>query len=383
MKLLQVTNFLSHHQLPTARAFAHILGPDSFRFAVMESIAPDRKAMGWDGHSDESWILNAGESQENFSLFEHWFREADVVLCGNRTLDLFESRISTKKLTFYMSERWWKPPVGLARLLYPPFAQMAFRFRRLSKSPYFHYLPMGGYADADMRKIARFGDRAWEWGYYTSPKFTEPITPTVARGKTALWAGRMLGWKRVDTLIRAFGAALEQHPEATLTLVGDGPERARLLKLAAKLLPAESYRFLSSMPATAIPGLMASHRLYILPSNAYEGWGAVINEAMAAECVVIASLGAGATASMIGDERNGLVFLPGDWKGLAAHIVRAFFDDELCSSLALRAKSDIETVWSPEEAAARFIAVSGAILQQRRPPVFELGPLRPQTAGVR
>jgi glycosyltransferase involved in cell wall biosynthesis len=66
----------------------------------------------------------------------------------------------------------------------------------------------------------------------------------------------MLSWKRVDTLIRAFPLRQNQRLDATLTLVGYGPEQNRLEQLASKLLPAGRYHFVSPMPTSAILELM-------------------------------------------------------------------------------------------------------------------------------
>ena len=375
LRVLQVTNIISHHQLPLARCLAAILGDDNFRFAVTEKPDSERRQLGWKTDEEDLWILRPGEVEADLTEFERWWIEADVVFSGERLMDLMEQRTDCCKLTFYMSERWWKPPLGSARLLHPRYALIAFRFRRLAASPHFHYLPIGEYAASDMRLIARFHGRMWRWGYFTSTPEPLPSCNRSEAGFRVLWAGRMLGWKRVDTLIQAFSGLLAQRPDATLTLVGDGPQRGSLEKLALQMLPAGSYRFLPPQPVTEITGMMRQHHVYVLPSNAYEGWGAVVNEAMAEGCAVIASESAGAAKSIIRHDGNGLLFVPGDWRGLSELLGSLARDASVRDRLARAGQRVMVECWSPQVAAERFLSVAHAVLGGQSRPLFSEGPM--------
>lgn len=375
MRLLHVTNILSHHQLPLARAFAEQLGAANFRFAATEPIPPERRAMGWSAASPEPWILQVAESDTHADSFREWWEEADVVLCGNRSLELFASRLARKKLVFYMSERWWKPPLGMARLLHPGFARMAWRFRKLAQAPEFHFLPIGKFAARDIRRIAAFDQRLWQWGYFPAPALQAQSAPAELRGPSILWVGRMLNCKRLDLLIRAFASVRSACPGSRLTLVGDGPERTALEALASRLLPLASFQFLDPMPTESIPPLMAQHRVFVLPSSGYEGWGAVINEAMAAGCVVISSDATGAGSAMIRPGSNGLMFRNGDWRDLTVQLRVALSDDHLGTALAQEGLETIRATWNPQEAARRFLTMAQALLDGAPPPTYLSGPL--------
>ncbi len=375
MRILQVTNIVSHHQLPLARCLAAIAGEENFRLAVTELPHPERRRLGWNSDEQEPWLLRPAEVTADESEFHRWWDEADVVVCGERLLNLMRQRTDNGKLTFYMSERWWKPPIGAARLFYPRFAAMALRFRRLASSPHFHYLPMGEYAATDMRRIARFPGRMWRWGYFTSTP--SPLPPFVRKepGFRVLWAGRMLDLKRVDTLILAFSRLLVERPDATLTLVGDGPKRSSLERLAMKMLPSECFQFMPSRPVAEISMLMRQHHIYVLPSNAYEGWGAVVNEAMAEGCAVIASEAAGSAKSMIRHGENGLLFGTGDWQGLGALLCQLARDGRARDRLAGSGQKTMVECWSPQVAAERFHGVSGALIAEKPFPRFSDGPM--------
>ena len=375
MRILQVTNIISHHQLPLARCLAASIGAGNFRFAITQPPNSQRQELGWKSDESDSWILRVGINKADRIEFERWWDEADVVLCGDRLFDRMKIRLNNRRLTFHMSERWWKPPIGLARLLHPRFALMTVRFRQLAKSSFFHFLAIGEYSAADIMRITNFQGKIWRWAYFTSIPDPLPAYNRKEQGFRVLWAGRMLRWKRVDTLIKSFSRLLVERPDATLTLVGEGPERRQLEHLAEKMLSRECYRFLPSMPATEVPKLMRQCHVYVLPSNAYEGWGAVVNEAMAEGCTVIASEATGAAKTMIRHGVNGLLFAPGDWRRLGDLLCQVSSDDTLRNRLADQGQCTIVELWSPKVAAKRFLSVTSALLAGQSIPVFDEGPM--------
>lgn len=382
MRILQVTNIVSHHQLPLAHQIAKTVGPENFRFVATRRPDPGRARLGWNDHTDEPWILRAGENDEYLKSFEQWWDEADVVICGERLFDRMRDRLRQNKLTFHMSERWWKPPIGMARLLHPRFALMTARLRSMASSRQFHFLPMGGYAALDMYRIAAFTGRMWQWGYFTAVPQTMPGCDRRDQGYQILWAGRMLLWKRVDSLVKAFAILRRQCPHAFLMLVGDGPERGRLEQLATRMLAPDSFRFLPPVPPTEIRQLMRQSHVYVLPSNGYEGWGAVINEAMTEGCCVVASVAVGAAKTMIRHNENGLLFSPGNVEELGNHLIRLGKNDVRRTKIASAGQQTIVHSWSPAVAAERFVLLCEALLGELPVPNYSDGPLAPIWEGV-
>lgn len=375
MRILHVTSIINHHQLPLARSLVCALGEDSFRFVATRPLDLERMRLGWSSESPESWILRAGENQEDRREFEQWFAEADVVLCSERLMSPFSERLREDKLTFYMSERWWKPPIGMGRLLHPRFASMALRFAHLAQCPSFHFLPKGSYAASDMRKLAPFPGRMWNWGYFTS--LPDPLPAPAGRESKleVLWAGRMLSWKRVDTLVRAFTFLRQQGVPAHLTLIGDGPCRDELQRLVRSLRLADNATFYASMPVAQVRQQMRTAHIYVLPSNGYEGWGAVVNEAMSEGCVVVASSDAGSAKTMIRHGQNGLLFETGNWRQLGRFLCQLAEDEPLRLRLAKAGQRTIADLWSPKIAAERFLVFSEALLAHQPVPHYAEGPL--------
>jgi len=100
--------------------------------------------------------------------------------------------------------------------------------------------------------------------------------------------GRLDGGKGIAMGIRAFARLLETHPESEYWIVGDGPERKRLERLASELRCAHRVKFLGWVPRSEIPSLLAQVDVLVHPSL-HEQFGYVVLEAMAAGRVVVAT----------------------------------------------------------------------------------------------
>jgi glycosyltransferase involved in cell wall biosynthesis len=81
--------------------------------------------------------------------------------------------------------------------------------------------------------------------------------------------------------------------------------------LAAKY--GDVIKFHSPVPINEVRKLMREHDVYVLSSNGYEGWGAVVSEALEEGMSVIGTYEAGSSATIL-PESN--LFHAGDWRRL-------------------------------------------------------------------
>lgn len=90
-------------------------------------------------------------------------------------------------------------------------------------------------------------------------------------------AGRLVPQKGFDLLIEAFAGVHDRFPDVYLVLLGEGPERERLERLCADLLPGG----LVVMPGTVrnVRPVFEAARLFVFSSR-FEGFGNVLVEAM-------------------------------------------------------------------------------------------------------
>jgi len=129
--------------------------------------------------------------------------------------------------------------------------------------------------------------------------------------------GRLSDQKCVDQLLQSWREVTQQLPESRLWIVGDGPERAGLEELAAKLNITSSCRFLGYQPDGRT--FIAAADLLVITSM-YESFGYVAVEGCACGTPIVASRVNG-IEDIIHDRVEGHLVPPGDTTGMAARIV--------------------------------------------------------------
>ncbi len=128
--------------------------------------------------------------------------------------------------------------------------------------------------------------------------------------RVVLVVARLTAWKGVDTVMAALDGLLQEAlPAVRLVVVGDGPDRARLERLAAAL-PSGVVRFVGEVPKPKVGRWMAAADALALCSG-YEGLSHVLLEAMAAGLPVVAS-DIGGNRALIQHDRDGLLVPFGD-----------------------------------------------------------------------
>jgi glycosyltransferase involved in cell wall biosynthesis len=145
-------------------------------------------------------------------------------------------------------------------------------------------------------------------------------------GKRVAFVGRLDPVKGALLLIEAMAEVLKTHPDATLTLAGDGPARAPAETRAAALGISSSLRFAGFMTQGQVARLLASSDMLVLPSFA-EGLPVVYMEALASRIPVVASRVAG-VPELVEDGVTGYTFPPGDVATLADRMTRLMAEPE-------------------------------------------------------
>jgi len=179
------------------------------------------------------------------------------------------------------------------------------------------------------------------------------------------YAGSLIPEKGVDLLLRA--CAMLPGRGWRLTLLGDGPERARLAALAAEAGIAGQVTFLGHRPSTQTPDIYRALDVLVLPSVSRPNWveqfGRVLIEAMACGVPVIGS-DSGEIPNVIGDA--GLVFPEGDAGALCAALARMLTAPTLCRDLAGRGRARVLARFTQAQVATATYRVYQAVLAHRK-----------------
>jgi glycosyltransferase involved in cell wall biosynthesis len=155
---------------------------------------------------------------------------------------------------------------------------------------------------------------------------TRPPHPVV------ISVSRLVRKNGIDVLLEAAGAVLREHPEAEFRILGDGPERIRLTRLADSLGIRRSVHFLGNVPHSEIPGHLRESSLFVRPSRT-EGMGNAFVEAMASGLPVVGAQAVAATG-VFEDGVTGLACAVENPLDLASKIRALIVDPALADRLA-------------------------------------------------
>lgn len=140
--------------------------------------------------------------------------------------------------------------------------------------------------------------------------------------------------------LRAFALLMQHHPEATLTVAGDGPERPALDALCAQLGIASRVRFLGNIDNARMLQQLQQHDL-LLNTSRLDNQPVSLLEAFACGLPVV-STAVGGIVQMISDGENGLLAPSDDAPALAAAMKRLLDDPPLARRIAQAAHAQVQ-----------------------------------------
>ena len=143
----------------------------------------------------------------------------------------------------------------------------------------------------------------------------------------------------VGCVLRAFALVQARHPQAQLTIAGDGSERTRLEQLAREL-KLQHVNFIGRVAPERMPELLDAADIYLNASEIDNMPGSII-EAYAAGLPVVTT-DAGGIPYIVTHEETGLLVPCGDAESLAAGALRLLTDEEFAARLIERARRACE-----------------------------------------
>jgi colanic acid biosynthesis glycosyl transferase WcaI len=168
--------------------------------------------------------------------------------------------------------------------------------------------------------------------------------PWVDQNEVAFLYAGTLGYAHCWDVILEAAQMLRSRRDIVFLLVGDGPEKARLVE-QTRLRKLDNIRFVERRPVSEMPALFASCRATVVPLRKGELFKGTrpskIFPALACESAVILS-GEGESAQLLLENGCGIVVPPEDGRQFAAAVVRLADHPEEARELGRRGRALVE-----------------------------------------
>ena len=172
----------------------------------------------------------------------------------------------------------------------------------------------------------------------------------------AAYAGRFTREKGIDVLLKALAEIKNRVREFRLLLAGDGPERDRLLALAARLGLKNNLIVLGHISREDMEREFERAWVQVVPSLWSEPFGNVATEAMVRGTAVIASA-TGGLSEIVADGKTGLLVPPGSVQALAAALEKNLCDKRLAERFGSAGHVRALSEFSESRCLDRFMAL--------------------------
>lgn len=200
--------------------------------------------------------------------------------------------------------------------------------------------------DETQRKKYRFNDKKFYAQY-----------PQLKDRQVALSVARLVKQKRVDKALGASGRLSKEFPDLVHVVVGEGPERAELQRIAYELGWGERVLFTGGIAPMSqeLFDFYSCADVFVLPS-VREGMGNVFIEAGAFSLPCLAAADGG-VAEVVLDGETGLLARVDDVEDMSAKLRQLFKNGERAKKMGAKAKERIASQFSAEAMAARALEV--------------------------
>lgn len=316
MRLVFWQNCLSPHQLPYIVHLMDDKRVDEVVFVAIEKVSDERKKMGWkieryDGienckvcvDPDDDMVENllAFEQERSVHIFSGIHGFPFVFDCLKRSLKYNVRRgiITELPNTFAFGRKNGKP-------LWVHQIRFWLQDRKYAK--HIDYVFAMGQSAVQYFRRVYANWRVFPFMYCTDSVYNRTIPETQTGPTKFVFVGSLSYWKSPLMISNSFASCKKRDESfnSYVTFVGDGKLRTKIEKHAQENKLQNFIRVVGFQPQSDISKWLAENDILILPSI-YDGWGAVVNEALQAGLYVICSDACGA-ADLLKDKRIGQVF---------------------------------------------------------------------------
>lgn len=364
---------MNHHQKPIADYLYSKLG-DDYKYVILEPMDEKFLNVGYSNNDNMPYIIPYFKSECQETV-HRLVRDSDIMIIGGVSAPmLVDMRLATNKVLLFYSERWHKTLKSyLAQPLRYLNGTTYKRFTRYNKQNAY-MLCSGAFVPNDCRWEFAFKNKTYKWGYF--PPFQqldiEKIQDERRNHKIIelLSVCRMLDWKHPEMPLKTIRQLRNEGYKVHLTMVGgvfnNDPKSAKIQQDCLQYIHENHLEDCVDMKGAVkneeVCLLYEGADIFLFTSDRFEGWGAVLNEAMSRGCASVVSDMIGSAPYLIKDRQNGLLFRSEDTRDLISKVRTLLEDSEYRRNIGLSAYNTIKNTWNPIYAADQLLCLCKALL---------------------
>lgn len=366
MKVIFISNFLTHHQVPFCLEMQKKLG-DDFKFVSTVKIFQWRLDMGFEDLDKKyDFVVRAYENDEMYKKAQKLATESDVAIIGSTVDDLIVERLKQDKLTFRYRSRVFIFPDGFWKTIFNKEKLKLFYDRHIKfrNNKNLYMLCANAYGAKDFARLGLYKNKTYEWGYFleTNNYDIEKLLKEKQQKKKVeiIWVARFIKWKHPEVVIKLAKELRKENVEFKIKMLGTGKLIEKIKKEVAKNDLSGQIEIVGQVPSSKVKDYMEEADIFIGTSDNQEGWGVVVNEAMNAGCAIVANRRMGSVPILIKDGENGYTY--DKYPELKEKVEYLIKNAEARSKLGKNAYLYITQKWTSTIAANNLIKLFESIL---------------------
>ncbi len=375
MKVVFISNFLTHHQVPFCLEMQKRLGED-FKFISTVKIFDWRLKLGFkDLDNEYDFVVKAYENEESKALAKKLTLESDVAIIGSTTDEILEERLKQDKLTFRYRARVFIFPDGFYKTVFNKEKLKLFYNRHIKfrKNKNLYMLCANAYGAKDFNFLGLYKNKIYKWGYFleTNKYDIDKLIEKKEENKKIeiIWVARFVKWKHPEIVVKLAKRLKKQNINFHIRMLGTGVLEEKTRKKVKELNLEDVLEIVGQVPSDEVKGYMEKANIFIGTSDSQEGWGAVINESMNAGCAIVANKKMGSVPFLIKNNENGLIYT--SYKELENKVKSLIDDKELRDKLGINAYKYITEKWTSSIAANNIIELFDSIINKKEYKITE------------
>lgn len=371
MKIVFISNFLNHHQLPLALELNSQDNVEYF-FVANEKTPQSRVKLGYEDMNEKyPFVIRAYADETEKEKAKKLIDECDLAIIGSAPDEYISNRKKENKIIFRYSERTLKN--GRWRILHPKtFISLLINHIKF-RSGNEYLLAASAYAAKDYALLGSYRGCAYRWGYFPDVKKYDlnKLFEQKKENKKAMivWVGRFVRYKHPEIVVKLANYLRRKELDFQIVMVGGGELYSDIKKKIQDNNLKKNIELIGSVSHKEVRKYMEQANIFLFTSDKGEGWGAVLNEAMNSGCAVVANETIGSVPYLMINGTNGFTYK--NFNQLLSKVECLICNRDLQVEFGTNAYKTVTDVWNPKNAADSLIRLYDSVMNQEENPILE------------